>query len=370
MFFFCIPVRRNWILCQHGIPCVGVRACCSLFVSLIHSSSLCPCMHVPECVVFVSVPTYVSHFSFIALWHLFMIARPQHNSQTAKGVLKNMYSRHNYRVVVFSVTFAMVTRKYIYRLQLHVHTYVHTYVCICVCVCVTFVESLWLLLAPLAYFNNIYVYLTSLCALPSAVLCFPYKLSRTTLKEEVASGSWSCKSLWNIGNLFLLNRIQFTRVELHFVQCMLVWYAKVASAGSTGTEAVLQLNWITPLLPLLLKLINEKSHTAAHTHTHTNTYLEQHACVSQPVVVVVARTLGVIMCINHRNTHTHTETNKLAVCYFILFSPPITAFRMLQSLSLPLLHFAQLFRRTVKHNQNLRNAIKKEKRESPWHSQL
>lgn len=126
MFFFCIPVRRNWILCQHGIPCVGVRACCSPFVSL--SLSFSVCMNVPECVVFVSVSTYVSHFSFIALWHLFMIARPQHNSQTAKGVLKNdMHSRHNYRVVVFSVTFAMVTRKYIYRVQLHVPKHV----CVC-----------------------------------------------------------------------------------------------------------------------------------------------------------------------------------------------------------------------------------------------
>lgn len=67
------------------------------------------------------------------------------------------------------------------------------YISMCVCVCVTFVESLWLLLAPLAYFNNIYVYLSSLCALPSAVLCFPYKLSRTTLEEKVQSGSWSCK---------------------------------------------------------------------------------------------------------------------------------------------------------------------------------
>lgn len=144
---------------------------------------------------------------------------------------------------------------------------------------------------------------------------------------------------------YSLNRIQLTCAELHFVQCMLVWYAKVPSAGSAGTEAVLQLNWITPLLPLLLKLINEKSHThtQSHTHTHlyTNTYLEQHACVSQPVVVV-ARTFGVIMCINHRNTHTHTHTerNKLAVCHFILFSPPLTAFRMLLSPSLPLLQFA------------------------------
>lgn len=128
MFFFCIPVRRNWILCQHGIPCVGVRACCSPFVSL--SLYVSACMFLSASCSCPRRRMYVSHFSFIALWHLFMIARPQHNSQTAKGVLKNdMYSRHNYRVVVFSVAFAMVTRKYIYRVQLHVHKHV----CVCVC---------------------------------------------------------------------------------------------------------------------------------------------------------------------------------------------------------------------------------------------
>lgn len=301
-------------------------------LSLSFSLSLCLCMHVPECVVFVSVSTYVSHFSFIALWHLFMIARPQHNSQTAKGVLKNdMYSRHNYRVVVFSVTFAMVTRKYIYRLQLHVQC---TCILIYVSVCVTFVESLWLL-APLAYFNNIYVYLTSLCALPSAVLCFPYKLSRTTLEEEVASGTWSCKSSLKY-NLIYLCWAAFCSVYACVIcqsgKRRLHWNRSCASTELNHTFVTVAFE------------IDKWKVTYSCTHTHTNTYLEQHACVSQPVVVV-ARTLGVIMCINHRNTHTHTHTEKQTCCvplyslqsatysvsHVAVSLPPSTSFRIIVS---------------------------------------
>lgn len=148
------------------------------------SASVSVRMRLCECVVFVSVSTYVSHFSFITLWHLFTIARPNtirrltKARRTARGSVEKRRAPAITGLLflwsVFSVAFAMFTRKYIYKVQLRSRR-------VCMCVCVTFVESLGLL-ALLAYLNNIYAYLTSLCALPNAVFGFPYKLSRTTTK--------------------------------------------------------------------------------------------------------------------------------------------------------------------------------------------
>lgn len=114
------------------------------------------------------------------------------------------------------------------------------------------------------------------------------------------------------------------------------------------------------------------TYTQSHTHTHlyTNTYLEQHACVSQPKVVV-ARTLGVIMCINHRNTHTHTqrETNLLCATLF-------SSVRHLQRFACcylpPSLYFNShnCFAEPSSITKTCVMQLKKEKRESPWHSQL
>lgn len=180
--FFCIPVRSccewNWILCQHGIPCVGVLHVC-VFCVCVSASCSCPCRRMCHISLLLHYDIYLwsraSSSNTIRLWHTKANGKGSMEKYVCMYVCVHRITGLLFLWIVFSVAFAMVTRKYI-------HTYMYLQsaaaLALCVCVCVTFVESLWLL-APLAYLNNIYVYLTSLCVLPSAVFCFPYKLSRT-----------------------------------------------------------------------------------------------------------------------------------------------------------------------------------------------
>lgn len=109
----------------------------------------CMCvLRLCECVVFMSVSTYVSHFSFITLWHLFMIARllVQHNSPlTYKGEWQREYGKICMYVCVCAQNYRVVVS--LDRLQCRIrngHSWIHTYIhiftnCSCariVCVCV------------------------------------------------------------------------------------------------------------------------------------------------------------------------------------------------------------------------------------------